>query len=176
MSGLIAQSTNLKQLQTLDASRRADYCILNFVFLLAALLHISKGPGILSVIVVCSHVYDSNHLDFMSPTSIIFLLVLFMRVKASFPERFALSMLYPYITPKPIPICVPRSFRRHTSSWGDIFLAITSRRSTSAHSFDVTVIIHCQESMKILRPLRWTAAKLSSSRPDLVSDCPFNWT
>ena len=72
MSGLIVQSTNLKQLQTLDASRRVDYCIQNFVFILTALLHISEGPGILSVIVVCLHVYDSKHLAFVSQQTLSF--------------------------------------------------------------------------------------------------------
>jgi len=48
--GLIVQSTNL---QDLDASRRVYSKFQIRVFLLAALLHISKGPGMPSAIVVC---------------------------------------------------------------------------------------------------------------------------
>ena len=124
----------------------------------------------LSVIVVCYHVYDLEHLAFRVSTSIIYLFTHALNVKASFRERFSLSTLYyPYITPTRsrfvshaplvdilelslLPYIPLRQYPFHvptSSSWDHYFTPLDVRPD----SLDVTVIIHCQEFM------RWTAAK-----------------
>jgi len=90
MSDFIMQSTDLVYSKSYVYSKFQN-----------SLLHISKGPGMLSV-VVCYHVYDLKFgaFGFRVSTSIIYLFTHALNVKASFRERFSLSMLYyPYITP-----------------------------------------------------------------------------
>jgi hypothetical protein len=55
----------LDKSQALDASRRVDYCVQIFKFS-CFLAHISKGPKVLSAIVVCFHVYNLKHLASVS--------------------------------------------------------------------------------------------------------------